>query len=116
MDSVAAALVPRLADHNAQMHGWFPMLAQSTPVPLRKVVMSKATSLTEQHFYSTLVRQLRSAREARGLSQQDVSMIVGVSDAMVGKWEALMKMPTAFGLMCWCQALGVALMVVAHDR
>ena len=74
--------------------------------------MSKASTLTEKEFYATLTRQLRDRRKALGLTQLDVAMKIGVSDYMVTKWEVGLKMPTAFGLMCWCQVLGVQLMVL----
>ena len=74
--------------------------------------MSKAASLTEKEFYATLTRQLRDRRKALGLTQLDVSMKIGVSDYMVAKWENGLKMPTSFGLMCWCQVLDVQLLVI----
>lgn len=83
--------------------------------PLRSRLMSRAVSLTETVFYSTLVLQLRQRREELGLTQLDVAMKIGVSDYMVTKWENLLKMPTAWGLMCWCQALGVQMQVTADE-
>ena len=84
--------------------------------PLRVRLMSKVAGLAEHAFYSTLVKQLRQRRNELGLSQLDVAMAVGVSDYMITKWECLLKVPTAYGLMCWCQALGVSLSVAPpHD-
>jgi transcriptional regulator with XRE-family HTH domain len=77
--------------------------------------MSKTVSLTETEFYSQLVTQLRRRREQLELTQLDVAMAIGVSDYMVSKWENLIKMPTSFGLMCWCQSLGVDLVVRVDD-
>ena len=73
--------------------------------------MSKLVTLTEHAFYTTLVEQLRTRREELGLTQLDVAMMIGVSDYMVTKWETLHKMPTSFGLMCWCKALGCSIQV-----
>jgi DNA-binding transcriptional regulator YiaG len=79
--------------------------------PLRVRLMSKAVSLTESQFYASLVRQLRTRRETLGYTQLDLALKIGVSDYMVSKWECLLKMPTSFGLMCWCHALEVDLVV-----
>lgn len=86
----------------------------ATPVaaPLRVRLMSRAVSVAENEFYTNLVQQLRARRLQLQLTQTDVAHLIGVSDYMVAKWENLMKMPTAFGLMCWCQALHVRMQVV----
>lgn len=73
--------------------------------------MSKTSSLTETEFYASLVDQLRDRRKTLGLTQLDVALAIGVSDYMVTKWECMIKMPTSFGLMCWCQVLNVHLVV-----
>jgi transcriptional regulator with XRE-family HTH domain len=77
--------------------------------------MSKLVSLTEHAFYASLVQQLRRRREELELTQLDVAMKIGVSDYMVAKWEGLHKMPTSFGLMCWCKALGCSIEVIRHE-
>ena len=82
--------------------------------PLRSRLMSKTATLTEHEFYASLVDQLRSRRQELGLTQLDVAMDVGVSDYMVAKWERMLKMPTSFGLMCWCHSLGVSLAVTVN--
>jgi DNA-binding transcriptional regulator YiaG len=78
-------------------------------------LMSKVVTLTEAEFYRTLVTQLRARRQALGKTQLDVAMEIGVSDYMIAKWEGLFKMPTAFGLMCWCQVLDVSLELKLDD-
>ena len=83
--------------------------------PLRTRLMSRIVSLTETEFYTPLVKQLRERRVQLGLTQTEVAHQIGVSDYMVSKWENLMKMPTAFGLMCWCHALGVQMQVTAGE-
>lgn len=80
---------------------------------LRQRLMSKDVSKAERAFYEVLVLQLRSRREDLGLTQLDLAITIGVSDYLVTKWENLIKIPTAFGLMCWCQALGLTM--VASD-
>lgn len=90
------------------------MLIATATAPLRSRIHSRASTLSETEFYSTLVKDLRSRRQNLGLTQLDVAMKVGVSDYLVTKWENLLKIPTAYGLMCWCQALGVQLSVL-HD-
>jgi DNA-binding transcriptional regulator YiaG len=87
------------------------MFMPTSTLPLRTRLMSRVVSLTETEFYNTLILQLRQRRLELGLTQTDVAHKVGVSDYMVSKWENLMKMPTAWGLMCWCQALGVQVQV-----
>jgi DNA-binding transcriptional regulator YiaG len=91
------------------------MLQVTATQPLRTRLMSRAVNLAETEFYTSLVKQLRARREYLRLTQTDVAHLVGVSDYMVAKWENLMKMPTAFGLMCWCKALGVQVQVYSNE-
>lgn len=82
---------------------------RSIPRPL-----SMAVTPVEERYYAALIRQLVDARKRAGISQEDLSARIGVSDAMVAKWEAGMRLPTSYWLMCWAQALNLTIKV-EHD-
>jgi transcriptional regulator with XRE-family HTH domain len=42
--------------------------------------------------------------------------MLGMSEAMVAKWEAMHRFPGAFFLMCWAKALGVRFIVQKEDQ
>jgi len=70
---------------------------------------SKAATSSEALFYGTLIEQLVDRRKAKGLSAETLAHEIGVSDSLVAKWEVGIRVPSAFYLMCWCQALDVNL-------
>lgn len=77
--------------------------------PLAKNLHTRPSTHEERRYYARLVAQLVDRRKSLGLSQAELNDRIGVSDAMVAKWESMARMPGAFYLMCWAQALGVSL-------
>ena len=53
--------------------------------------------------------RLIARRHDLGLTQGDVNDRIGVTDALLAKWECGMKRPSGFNLFCWAQALGFRL-------
>jgi ribosome-binding protein aMBF1 (putative translation factor) len=75
-------------------------------------VYTKAPSRQEELFYRDVVAQLVARRRELGLSQEQLSYNLGVTTMMVNKWEVLIRIPSAFYLMCWCHSLGVQVQCV----
>jgi ribosome-binding protein aMBF1 (putative translation factor) len=82
--------------------------------PIKKPVFSRNTipSPLEELFYKNLISTLVLRRKILGLSQEELSNKIGVSDCYVNKWESGVKLPSCFYLMCWCVALNVKIKVV----
>jgi len=77
-------------------------------------VFSRNTTPTpsEEQFYKSLISTLVLRRKLIGMSQEELSNRIGVSDCYVNKWESGVKLPSSFYLMCWCVALNVKIKVV----
>lgn len=74
-----------------------------------KFSRSFAASNQERDFYDPLISRLADARRERGMSQAALDHRLGVSEGLTAKWESKARLPGAFFLMCWCQALGLEL-------
>ncbi len=74
-------------------------------------MQSRLLSLEESRYYGELIAKLVSLRKARGLSQSDMDHRLGVSEGMVAKWETGARLPGAFFLMCWGQALNAKITI-----
>lgn len=60
--------------------------------------------------YSDLIKRLAAIRKARGISQCELSEMIGLDRGHISKYEAGFKTPkNLFILVCWCEALGVAI-------
>jgi DNA-binding transcriptional regulator YiaG len=82
--------------------------------PIKKPAFSRNTipSPGEERFYKELISTLVLRRKLIGMSQEELSARIGVSDCYVNKWESGVKLPSCFYLMCWCVALNVKIKVV----
>jgi DNA-binding XRE family transcriptional regulator len=82
--------------------------------PIKKPVFSRNTipSPTEEVFYKDLISALILRRKMMGISQEELSDLIGVSGCYVNKWESGVKLPSCFYLMCWCVSLNVKIKVV----
>jgi transcriptional regulator with XRE-family HTH domain len=69
----------------------------------------------ERRWYGALVAQLTARRAALGLSQAALEHRLGLATGQVGKYEQLARVPNPFLLMCWCQALGLALVALPEE-
>lgn len=58
-----------------------------------------------------LLPQLIARRRQLGLTQDELGHRIGVTDALVGKYEARMRAPGAFLLACWVEALDARLVL-----
>ncbi len=69
----------------------------------------------KDHWQQDLKNQFVRLRKDRGLTQNEVEDLLGVTDALVGKYEALMRTPNAFMLCCWGDVLGGSLRLVPDE-
>lgn len=60
-------------------------------------------------FLNNLVTKLVEQRHIRNLTQEELNAILGVTDRLLGKWEAGIRTPTVFHLICWGEALDLRL-------
>ena len=74
-------------------------------------LLSMPATPLENQFYGVLIEQLTAARKRQRISQEELSARIGVSDTMVAKWEAGLRLPTSYSLMCWAMALKVTIKV-----
>ncbi len=65
--------------------------------------------------FTDVVQQLRGLREKKQLSQRALDHIIGVTDGVVGKWEADTRRPSSYLLSCWAQALGARITLEEED-
>jgi ribosome-binding protein aMBF1 (putative translation factor) len=82
--------------------------------PLQKIVAyprGHVPTDEERRFYASFIEQLRVRRRALGISQEELDRRLGVSDHQVAKWESFARLPGAFMMMCWANALGVVITI-----
>lgn len=87
--------------------------------PIDRIVASARGHIpndSERRFYADLIRALAVRRRALGISQQQLDRILGVSDHQVAAWESFKRLPGAFMMMCWANALGTRLVVVRDEE
>ncbi len=87
--------------------------------PIKRIVASArghVPSESERQFYGDLIRALAVRRRALGISQQALDRILGVSDHQVAAWESFKRLPGAFMMMCWANALGTKLVVIKDEE
>jgi len=81
-------------------------------IPLRRLrvsAYSRTPSEIERDYYRALIQAFSQRRIELRLTQEQLDQHLGLSDGQVAKWEAFMRVPGAFMLMCWSQALGLSL-------
>ena len=71
----------------------------------------RVEATVRQHFQD-LLRQLRTARRAAGLSQRSLAPRLNVIIASLADWEAGRDNPTMVHLIRWADALGLRLAIV----
>lgn len=76
---------------------------------------SREPSDIERGYYGELVASFAARRALLGLTQEKLDAILGVSDGQVAKWEAFQRLPGAFMLVCWANALELSLSAVHHQ-
>lgn len=86
-------------------------MGHETPLKVPSYPRSHAATPQELGFYDNLIEQLKAARRHRMLSQAALDDLLGVSEGLTAKWESKARLPGAFFLMCWCEALGVTLVI-----
>lgn len=84
--------------------------------PRKPRIKTSVPTPSELAFYGETIDNLISQRKAQGLRQGDLDFQLGVSDGYVAKWESKCRLPSAFYLMLWCEALGLRLQLLEHDE
>jgi transcriptional regulator with XRE-family HTH domain len=59
-----------------------------------------------------MVEKLRAAREARGISQEELAAMCGFTEKQIAKWERNFRQPSAFLMAIWAHALGFVMLPV----
>lgn len=81
----------------------------------RPAQRSNPLSETERRFYAHLIEELKRRRQELGLSQAAMDDRLGVSEGCVAKWESYARLPGAFFLMCWVEALDGKLTIAKKE-
>lgn len=85
--------------------------------PIEKVRVSsysRAATSTERTFYGALIAALVARRHELRMTQEDLDFKLQVSEGQVAKWETFSRLPGAFMMVCWSQALDVSLSAVVQ--
>ena len=65
-------------------------------------------------MYKYAIKDLQERRQHLGLSSQEVSEKLGVSDSLVSLWECGKKQPSTTNFFNWCQVLGFNIILNVH--
>ena len=65
-------------------------------------------------MYKYAIKDLQERRQHLGLSSQEVSEKLGVSDSLVSLWECGKKQPSTINFFNWCQVLGFNIILNVH--
>ena len=65
-------------------------------------------------MYKYAIKDLQERRQHLGLSSQEVSEKLGVSDSLVSHWECGKKQPSTINFFNWCQVLGFNIILNVH--
>lgn len=87
-------------------------MGRGRSAPITRIILSSRSyvpTTEERLFYRDFISQLVARRKALRLTQEDLDRMLGVTDHQVAKWESLERLPGAFMLMCWLNALGAQL-------
>jgi len=83
---------------------------------LRVTTYSRPPSPIERIFYGQIVTRLAEIRRAKGLTQEELDQALNVTEGQVAKWESFARLPGAFMMVCWSNALGVTLSLLEPDH
>ena len=67
------------------------------------------------HWPRKMLPHLIRLRHARGMSAGEVEDRVGTADCLCAKWEAEMKLPSIFMLLCWGEALDAQMRPIPNE-
>lgn len=82
---------------------------------LRVSSYSRAPSDIERSYYGKLVARLAQRRNELQWTQEFLDHKLGVTEGLVAKWESFTRLPGAFMLMCWCNALHLSLVAIDYE-
>lgn len=61
------------------------------------------------------VHQLANRRRILGLTQEEVTFMMGASDGQVAKWEAGSKTPSMTSVLSWAEALNCTIKIEVRN-
>jgi transcriptional regulator with XRE-family HTH domain len=67
-------------------------------------------------MYKVILQDLQTRRQHLGMSSQEVSEKIGVSDSLVSLWECGKKQPSMINFINWCSVLGFNLILNVHQQ
>lgn len=89
------------------------------PQPIERVrvsTYSRAPSLIEKDYFHSLIAAFATRRAQLKLTQEELDERLGVSSGQVAKWESFLRLPGAFMLMCWGNALGLQICTISNEH
>jgi hypothetical protein len=84
--------------------------------PTKVPSYSRAPSELEKIFYQRFVRRLVERRHQLHLTQEELDHIIGVSEGQVARWETFVRLPGAFMMTCWSNALGLIISLEPEQK
>ena len=91
-----------------------PAIFRNTITVPTKLYLKEPCDL-EKQFYKVMIADLIYKRHAMNMTQEELNTRLGVTDGQVNKWEAGVRLPSSFNLMCWANALGMQIRLVRID-
>jgi HTH-type transcriptional regulator/antitoxin HipB len=88
-------------------HPWMSICRMASTMGVKRP-KAKVTSAIE------VIRDLRAARERRGITRKELAAKLGIHPQFIATWERGVGTPRFSNLIKWCGALGVALRI--YDR
>lgn len=76
---------------------------------------SRVPSDIEKLFYGQLVKALVDRRVLLGYTQEQLDARIGATEGQVAKWEGFFRLPGAFMLVCWANALDMTIGAMKPD-
>jgi len=70
---------------------------------------------TQQYQYRKIVNRLLEQRKLVRISQEKLAQEIGIDTKLLGQWERMEVVPSTYNLLCWCEAIGVYLIVCYDD-
>ena len=61
--------------------------------------------------WQKIVNDLRKYRNEKGISQENLAGEMGIAPSLMQKWETYKRVPSAFMLSCWLDALKLGIRI-----
>lgn len=91
------------------------MLAERPIDQIRVTSYSRPASAIERSYYGQLISAFRDKRKTLGLTQEQLDQRLNLAEGQIAKWESFARLPGAFMLVCWGNALGLSILATAVE-